>query len=75
MTEFEQIIGRGTRIHEESRKYYFKLIDFRKASTHFADPNWDGEPVRKYEPGQDDPCCSKLWALRTRASELKPMRP
>ncbi|MBA3638096.1 MAG: DEAD/DEAH box helicase family protein [Acidobacteria bacterium] len=55
MTEFKQIIGRGTRIHEESRKYYFNLIDFRKATNHFADPDWDGEPVQKYEAGPDDP--------------------
>jgi len=55
MTEFKQIIGRGTRIHEETKKYYFNLIDFRKATNHFADPDWDGEPVQKYEPGPDDP--------------------
>ena len=55
MTEFKQIIGRGTRIHEETGKYYFNLIDFRKATNHFADPDWDGEPVQKYEPGEDDP--------------------
>ena len=55
MTEFKQIIGRGTRIHEETRKYYFNLIDFRKATNHFADPDWDGEPVQVYDPGPDDP--------------------
>jgi type I restriction enzyme, R subunit len=55
MTEFKQIIGRGTRIHEETKKYYFNLIDFRKATNHFADPDWDGEPVQIYEPGPDDP--------------------
>ena len=55
MTAFKQIIGRGTRIHEETKKYYFNLIDFRKATNHFADPEWDGEPVQKYEPGPDDP--------------------
>ena len=54
-TEFKQIIGRGTRVHEDSKKYYFTLVDFRKATNHFADPDFDGEPVQIYEPGEDDP--------------------
>ncbi len=55
MTEFKQIIGRGTRVHEDTRKFYFTLMDFRGATTHFADPDFDGEPVQIYEPGDDDP--------------------
>ena len=55
MTEFKQIVGRGTRVHEETRKFYFTLMDFRGASIHFADPDFDGEPVQIYEPGEDDP--------------------
>ena len=55
MTEFKQIVGRGTRVHEETKKYYFTLVDFRKATNHFADPDFDGEPVQIYEPGEDDP--------------------
>ena len=55
MTEFKQIVGRGTRVHEDTKKYYFTLIDFRKATNHFADPNFDGEPVQIYEPGEHDP--------------------
>lgn len=55
MTEFKQIVGRGTRVHEDTRKFYFTLIDFRGASTHFADPDFDGEPVQIYEPGEGDP--------------------
>ena len=55
MTEFKQIIGRGTRVHEDTRKYYFTLLDFRKATNHFADPDFDGVPVQIYEPGEDDP--------------------
>jgi len=55
MTEFKQIVGRGTRVHEDSNKLYFTLIDFRGATSHFADPNFDGDPVQIYEPGQDDP--------------------
>ena len=55
MTEFKQIVGRGTRVHEDTRKFYFTLIDFRGATGHFADPEFDGEPVQIYEPGEDDP--------------------
>jgi type I restriction enzyme R subunit len=55
MIEFKQIVGRGTRVHEDTRKYYFTLLDFRKATNHFADPDFDGEPVQIYEPGEDDP--------------------
>ena len=55
MTEFKQIVGRGTRVHEDTRKFYFTLIDFRKATNHFADPDFDGEPVQIYEPGEGDP--------------------
>jgi len=55
MTEFKQIVGRGTRIRSDAEKYYFTLLDFRKATNHFADPDFDGEPVQIYEPGEDDP--------------------
>ena len=55
MTEFKQIVGRGTRVHEDTGKFYFTLIDFRGATGHFADPEFDGEPVQIYEPGPDDP--------------------
>jgi type I restriction enzyme R subunit len=55
MTEFKQILGRGTRVHEDTGKYYFTLMDFRGASNHFADPDFDGEPVQIYDPGDDDP--------------------
>ena len=55
MTEFKQIVGRGTRVHEDTRKFYFTLMDFRGATSHFADPEFDGEPVQIYEPGEDDP--------------------
>ena len=55
MTEFKQIVGRGTRVHEDTRKFYFTLIDFRGVTSHFADKDFDGEPVQIYEPGEDDP--------------------
>ncbi|HOI96675.1 MAG TPA: DEAD/DEAH box helicase family protein [Syntrophobacter fumaroxidans] len=55
MTEFKQIVGRGTRVHEDTEKYYSTLLDFRKATNHFADPEFDGEPVQIYEPVEGDP--------------------
>src|SRR5215470_16589295 len=54
MTTFKQIIGRGTRILEEYNKYFFTIMDFKKATTLFKDPDFDGEPVVIYEPGGDD---------------------
>lgn len=50
MTEFKQIIGRGTRINEDYDKYYFTIMDFKKATELFADPDFDGDPVQIYEP-------------------------
>lgn len=55
MTKFKQIIGRGTRINEEHGKYYFTIMDFRRATELFADPDFDGVPVVIYTPGPDDP--------------------
>jgi len=54
MTEFKQIIGRGTRINEDHGKFWFTIIDFKKATELFADPAFDGEPVQIYEPHGDD---------------------
>jgi len=54
MTEFKQIIGRGTRINEDYDKRFFTIMDFRKATELFADPDFDGDPVQIYEPGPDD---------------------
>lgn len=45
MTEFKQIIGRGTRINEEYGKIYFTIMDFRNVTDLFADPDFDGDPV------------------------------
>jgi type I restriction enzyme R subunit len=56
MTEFKQIIGRGTRINEDYDKYWFTIMDFKKATELFADKDFDGEPVMIYEPkGNDSP--------------------
>jgi len=55
MTEFKQIIGRGTRINDDYNKHWFTILDFKKATELFADPDFDGDPVKVYEPGTDDP--------------------
>jgi type I site-specific restriction endonuclease len=46
MTEFKQIVGRGTRVHEDTKKFYFTLIDFRGATSHFADRDFDARRCR-----------------------------
>lgn len=43
MTEFKQIIGRGTRLRYKEGKTHFTIMDFRRVSRLFADPEWDGE--------------------------------
>ncbi|MER9843513.1 DEAD/DEAH box helicase family protein [Mesorhizobium australicum] len=56
MTMFKQIIGRGSRIDEDNNKYFYIIMDFKKATELFRDPGFDGEPVVIYEPGpHDDP--------------------
>ncbi len=51
MIEFKQIIGRGTRLFDG--KEYFTIYDFVNAYHHFADPEWDGEPINQIE--DDEP--------------------
>ncbi len=55
MTEFKQIIGRGTRIDEEHDKLWFTILDFKQATALFADPAFDGDPVVVYDPAPDEP--------------------
>lgn len=55
MTEFKQIIGRGTRLREDYQKLYFTIMDFKGATRLFADPDFDGEPVVIYEPKEGEP--------------------
>jgi len=59
MTKFKQIVGRGTRVNEEFDKLYFTIMDFRNATDNFADPTFDGDPVRikvidENTPADDD---------------------
>ena len=53
MTEFKQIVGRGTRIREKEGKTHFTIMDFRNITRLFADPEWDGpiEVDEGYTPG------------------------
>lgn len=65
MTEFKQIIGRGTRLRYDDGKTHFTIMDFRRVSRLFADPDWDGEieqdedynpnPEPKIPPEPKDP--------------------
>ena len=62
MTEFKQIIGRGTRIRENDGKTHFSIMDFRGVTRLFADPAWDGEveidpdyPKKKFPPNPPVP--------------------
>lgn len=54
MTEFKQIIGRGTRIKEDYGKMYFTILDFRNATRLFADPKFNGPDIQsvEYDPEQ-----------------------
>lgn len=52
MIEFKQTIGRGTRIHEETGKMWFTIMDFRKATEKFADADFDGDPIVIYDPSK-----------------------
>lgn len=58
MTEFKQIIGRGTRLREKEGKLHFVVMDFRNVTRLFADPDWDG-PITvddNYIPSTDEVC-------------------
>ena len=55
MTTFKQIIGRGTRINEDYDKFWFTIMDFKRATQLFADPDFDGDPVQIYEPADGNP--------------------
>lgn len=57
MTEFKQIIGRGTRLREKDGKMHFTVMDFRGVARLFADPDWDGPIVMdpNYDPNSQMP--------------------
>lgn len=53
MTEFKQIVGRGTRLRTDYGKNFFTILDFRNATQLFADPDWDGPPIQDEQFGVD----------------------
>src|SRR3546814_4642042 len=55
MTEFKQLIGRGTRIDAAHGKQYFTIMAFKRATELFAEPDFDGDPDQIYEPGAAEP--------------------
>ena len=55
MTEFKQIIGRGTRLRYDEGKTHFTIMDFRRVSRLFADPEWDGEIEKDEDFGKVPP--------------------
>lgn len=75
MTEFKQIIGRGTRIKEEFNKYFFTIMDFRGVTRLFSDPEFDGEPVQIYEPKEDESIKKKIESETKTAEELQEEEP
>ena len=55
MTEFKQMIGRGTRVRDDYDKFYFNILDYTGSATRlFADPDFDGDPVRITEERVDE---------------------
>jgi len=53
MTEFKQIIGRGTRLRPDYGKNFFTIIDFRNATQRFNDPDWDGPAIQDDDYGKE----------------------
>lgn len=73
MTEFKQIIGRGTRINEDYGKQYFTIIDFRNATDKFADKDFDGAPVKIKESKQDDQLSEEIIDEGTGEEQIDPV--
>ncbi len=60
MFQFKQIIGRGTCINEDFDKYFFTIMDFKKATELFADPDFDGPPIETYKPEATRPTVQRV---------------
>lgn len=78
MTEFKQIIGRGTRLREQDGKTHFVVMDFRNVTRIFADPDWDGpiEIVDGYTPnpvGNDKDSTGKDRTVSPIDIKIKPI--
>lgn len=79
MTEFKQIIGRGTRLREKDGKTHFVVMDFRNVTRLFADPDWDG-PIevdpgfgQGHSGGGDDPVDPPMPPLPPTPPKAKPI--
>lgn len=77
MTEFKQIIGRGTRLREKEGKTHFVVMDFRNVTRLFADPEWDGpiEMNEGYMPGGKQPDHKELPGGDGKGDEPTPPEP
>ena len=73
MTEFKQIIGRGTRINEEYGKQYFTIIDFRNVTDKFADKDFDGSPVKIKEAKDADELSEGIIDDGTGENQIDPV--
>jgi type I restriction enzyme, R subunit len=72
MTEFKQILGRGTRVRDDYGKLWFNVLDYTGSATlHFADPEFDGDPVRITAESIDDDGAVTTSTVQ----ELAPLEP
>ena len=77
MTEFKQIIGRGTRVRAEYGKYFFNIVDYTGSATErFADPAFDGDPVQGTtvtidDQGREIEGTEQEWAMREPSPEYE----
>jgi type I restriction enzyme R subunit len=70
MTDFKQIIGRGTRVRDDYGKLYFSIVDYTGSATRlFADPDFDGEPTRITEETIDEEGSTVEGSYKTIADE------
>jgi type I restriction enzyme R subunit len=70
MTQFKQVIGRGTRLREDYQKLYFTIMDFKGATRLFQDKDFDGEPAVVYEPGPDEPVLPPEGDVKTDPDDI-----
>ena len=74
MTEFKQIIGRGTRVYEQKDKMWFSIIDYRKTTRLFEDVEWDGPPVATTDEEQGELTKEKEEKILQKAKKEKEKR-
>lgn len=74
MTEFKQIIGRGTRIREDADKLSFTVMDFRNVTRLFADPDWDGPLVQDENYGKAIKTAERQREDSSKSTSKEPMQ-